>query len=67
MKPEDIRPGQVVKLKKPHPCGGYHWEILRTGMDIKIRCTTCQRIVTISRRKFMRRVQSVVEDQDTGD
>ncbi|MBN2395718.1 MAG: DUF951 domain-containing protein, partial [Candidatus Atribacteria bacterium] len=32
--PLDLRVGDIVKLKKKHPCGGYHWEVTRTGIDI---------------------------------
>jgi hypothetical protein len=67
MRTEAIRPGKVVELKKPHPCGGRHWEILRAGMDVKIRCTTCDRIVTLPRRKFVRRIKTIIEDEDTPD
>ena len=39
--PMQLFVGDVVMLKKPHPCGGYNWEILRTGMDFRIKCLTC--------------------------
>ena len=35
--------GDIVQTKKPHPCGGVRWEIVRTGSDWKIRCLTCGR------------------------
>lgn len=67
MDPEDIRTATVVKLKKPHPCGGSQWEILRTGVEVKIRCTTCDRVVSLPRQKFVQRVQSVIEDENDAD
>lgn len=37
--------GEKVKTKKPHPCGSSHWEIVRVGADIKIKCLGCGRVV----------------------
>lgn len=54
-----IEPGMVARLKKPHPCGGHEWEILRGGVDIKTRCLTCGRIVTVPRHKFQRGIKHV--------
>ncbi len=56
----EFRLGDVVKLRKQHPCGGDEWEILRTGIDFRIRCLKCGRQVMIPRRKFERAVRKVV-------
>ena len=53
--------GDVVSLKKPHPCGGFEWEIMRIGMDFRIRCITCQRQIMLSRADFVKRVKEVVK------
>ncbi|HAA89063.1 MAG TPA: DUF951 domain-containing protein [Peptococcaceae bacterium] len=53
--------GDVVRLKKPHPCGGYEWEILRVGIDFRIRCLKCGRQVMLPRTKFEKRVKAVVK------
>lgn len=42
--------GQVVKLKKPHPCGTNEWEILRVGMDFRLRCRGCDHQVMVPRK-----------------
>ena len=42
--------GDIVKLKKPHPCGSSEWEILRVGMDFRLKCTGCGRQVMVARR-----------------
>ncbi len=42
--------GQVIKLKKGHPCGGNSWEILRVGMDFKLKCTNCGHMIMVSRK-----------------
>ena len=53
--------GDVVETKKPHPCGSRQWTIIRTGMDYKIKCLGCGRIVMLSYEDFVRRVKRVVE------
>lgn len=52
--------GDVVRLRKPHPCGGVDWEITRLGADIGLRCTTCGRRVMLERRVLERRMQAFV-------
>jgi len=49
--------GQVVQLKKSHPCGGFQWEILRVGMDFRIRCVTCGHSIMLPRVKFEKMVR----------
>lgn len=44
--------GDKVIMKKPHPCGGNEWEILRTGIDFRIKCTKCGHMVMLTRTKF---------------
>jgi len=56
-----VRIGDVVRLRKPHPCGGYEWEVVRIGADIGIRCTTCGRRVLLPRRVFNRRFKAFVQ------
>ena len=48
----EYKVGNVVQLKKTHPCGSNMWEIVRIGMDIKLRCNKCHKIVLISRVQF---------------
>ena len=55
--------GDIVRLKKGHPCGENKWEVLRTGVDIKIRCTGCDRQVWIPRIEFNRRVKKVLDKE----
>jgi hypothetical protein len=56
----DIKLGDIVRLKKPHPCGGYQWQVVRLGADIGIRCLGCQRRVLLPRSTFERRVKEIV-------
>lgn len=49
--------GERVQFRKKHPCGGDTWEILRIGMDFRIRCLTCERVIMLSRKKFGKSVK----------
>ncbi len=53
----EVRLGDLVRLRKVHPCGGYDWEVVRLGADIGIRCRTCGRRVLLERRVFEKRLQ----------
>ncbi|MDR1066377.1 MAG: DUF951 domain-containing protein [Clostridiales bacterium] len=53
----DYSVGDVVKTKKSHPCGGDEWEILRVGVDFKMRCVKCGRLVMLPRAKFEKAVK----------
>ncbi|MEZ4635899.1 MAG: DUF951 domain-containing protein [Caldilineaceae bacterium] len=58
---EKLYVGDVVRMRKAHPCGGVDWEIVRVGADIGIVCATCGRRVLIPRRKFARDVKQFVK------
>ncbi len=60
----EIRVGDVVRLRKPHPCGGYEWSVFRLGADIGMQCNTCGRRVLLTRRQFERRVKTFVRRGD---
>lgn len=47
---EKILVGDVIKMKKQHPCGQNEWEVLRTGMDFRLKCLGCDRQVMVSRK-----------------
>ena len=53
--------GDIVEMKKQHPCGSKEWEVIRIGADIKIKCTGCYRIVMLPRSKFEKMVKKVVK------
>jgi hypothetical protein len=56
----EIKLGDVVRLKKKHPCGGDQWQVVRLGADIGIKCLSCQRRVLLERAVFERRVKAFV-------
>jgi hypothetical protein len=53
----DLELNDVLKLKKPHPCGGYEWRVIRLGADIGLECQTCQRHILLSRREVRNRLK----------
>jgi hypothetical protein len=52
--------GDVVRLKKSHPCGGFDWSVVRLGADIGIKCQSCGRRVLLPRRDLERRLRLFV-------
>jgi hypothetical protein len=53
--------GDIVKLRKVHPCGGSDWEVMRVGMDFRVKCITCGRVVMLARPDFEKSVKAVVK------
>ena len=53
----EVKPGDRVEMKKPHPCGGKTFEILRVGMDYNTRCVTCGREVIAPRGKIEKNIK----------
>jgi hypothetical protein len=53
----EIKLGDIVRLRKAHPCGSYEWEVVRVGIDIGLKCLKCQRRVLLARSTFKRRVK----------
>jgi len=56
----DVQVGDRVELKKPHPCGGHVFEVLRVGMDFRLKCMTCAHEMLVPRSKierFIRRIE----------
>lgn len=58
--PMDLRMGDVVRLRKKHPCGGFDWEIVRLGGDIGLRCLMCSRRIILERPVLRRRMRQFV-------
>lgn len=52
--------GDVVRMKKGHPCGTNKWEIIRVGMDFRIKCLGCGRRVMLPRAKFEKSVKEII-------
>ena len=57
----DFKVGDIVKTKKPHPCGSSLWEITRVGVDFKLKCQGCGHIVVLERPKALKRITKKIE------
>lgn len=63
-----LQPGDQVRLRKPHPCGGREWQVTRIGAETGLSCLTCGRVVLLPREEFDRRCiahQSAAADTNT--
>lgn len=49
--------GEKIETKKPHPCGGREWEVVRTGADYKIKCLTCGRVIMLGHDELLKRLK----------
>ena len=56
----DVQVDDLVRLRKPHPCGSYEWRVVRIGADIGLKCQLCGRRVLLDRRTFNKRVKKVI-------
>lgn len=56
----EFRINDVVRLRKPHPCGGFEWSIYRLGADIGLQCRTCGHYVMLPRSTLERRLKKFV-------
>lgn len=58
---KEYKIGSIVIMKKGHPCGENRWEITRTGVDIKVKCTKCGRNIMMPKIDFDKKLKKVVE------
>jgi len=58
--PLELHLDDVLRLRKPHPCGGYEWRVVRLGADIGLVCLTCGRRVLLTRREVEKRTKAIV-------
>jgi hypothetical protein len=56
--------GNIVRLRKQHPCGGWEWEITRIGADIGLRCLSCGRRVMLPRSKVEKQIKTIVSPKE---
>ena len=61
----DISKGDTLLMKKKHPCGSFEMEVLRSGMDFKLRCRGCGREFLIPRSKAEKNVKKVIKPAET--
>lgn len=61
---ENFKLGDIVQMKKGHPCGSNEWKIIRVGADIKIECVNCKRIVMLERSKFVKAAKKIIASKE---
>lgn len=59
----DIRIGDILTMKKPHPCGDKRWLILRTGADFRMRCLGCGHETMVSRFKIEKNIRNIERNE----
>lgn len=57
----DFQVGDIIKMKKPHPCGSFEWEVLRVGMDFRLKCMGCDHQVMLSRKLVEKNFRGMVK------
>lgn len=57
----DFEVGQIIKMKKKHPCGNFEWEIIRVGADFRLKCMKCEHQVMLPRTVVERNFRGLVE------
>jgi len=60
MQSTNLELNMVIQLRKPHPCGGSTWQIIRLGADIGLVCLTCQRKIIVPRGKLLKQIKAIV-------
>lgn len=60
----DIRLGDLLEMKKNHPCGGKSFEVLRVGMDFRLRCTGCGHEIMIPRHKAEKNIKKIIRNDE---
>jgi len=60
----DLRIGDIIEVKKNHPCGNNQFEIMRTGIDFRIRCLKCNKQVWITRVKLEKKIKKILERKE---
>ena len=59
---KDVQVGDILQTKKPHPCGANQFDVLRVGMDFKIRCRGCGHEIMLPRAKIERNIKKILRD-----
>ena len=61
----DIQVGDIVKLKKKHPCGSFEWEVLRIGADFRLKCKGCDHAVMVPRKMVEKNLRGLTRSEAT--
>ena len=60
----DIRIGDVLMMKKTHPCGSKQWLVLRSGADLRLRCINCQREIMVARQRVEKNIRNILRPEN---
>jgi hypothetical protein len=60
----DLQMSDLLRLRKPHPCGSYEWKVVRLGADIGLECMGCQHRVMLTRRELTKRMKTNLSQQE---
>ena len=63
----DVRVGDVLVMKKNHPCGANEFEVLRSGMEFRLRCRGCAHEVMVPRRKAEKNIRKIIREEQESD
>jgi len=63
----ELHLNDILRLRKPHPCGGYEWRVVRLGADIGLECLTCKRRVLLTRREVEKRTKVIIKRGEDGE
>ncbi len=63
----DVRVGDILLMKKPHPCGSNKLLVLRSGMDFRLRCENCGREVMVPRAKIEKSIKKIIREDENND
>lgn len=55
--------GDIVQLKKPHPCGSKEWEIIRIGADFKLKCCGCGHLIMVERKLVQKKTKTLIKKE----
>ena len=58
----NIQVGDIVEMRKEHPCGSKTWSVLRVGMDFKLKCTGCDHVVMLPRAKAEKNIKKIIRN-----
>ncbi len=60
----DVRVGDVLRMKKPHPCGGSEMLVLRSGADFRLRCKKCGHEMMVPRVRIEKHIRAILREED---
>ena len=62
---QKFKTGDILVLRKKHPCGSFDWKVIRNGADVTLECLGCNRVVMIDRPTLQRRIKKVIVGNET--